>query len=419
MPARPSPAKSSRPPPRALLARCLADALAAVDGRRVVAAAVAVLELPRACPVLALGKAAPAMLAGVADARGGDIGPALCLAHAASTRPGEPGVPQAKFMFGDHPVPGPQSLAAGQALLAFLDALPPAAPLLCLLSGGSSALVEVLPEGVGIAELACANRWLLASGLPIAAVNRVRSGLSCIKAGRLAQRLAGRRVIVLAISDVPGDEPAAIGSGPWTAAPRHPLPEGLPGWLLELAARAPPAPAPGEAPLADIDFRVLAGGREALHAAGAVARATGTAAVLHAAPLQGEVGRVAEELLRTLSAGPPGFYGWYGETTVRLPESPGAGGRNSHLALELACALSGRDDITVLCAATDGRDGSGGTAGGWADGEVLARGTALGRDAADALARADSGAYLAATGDALVTGPTGTNVMDLVLALRK
>jgi glycerate 2-kinase len=419
MPARPSPSKSSRPPSRALLARCLAAALAAVDGRRTVAEALATLDLPRSCPVLALGKAAPAMLAGASDARCVDLNPALCITHAATVRPGEPGVAHARLVPGDHPVPGPQSLAAGRALLAFLDALPPGAPLLCLLSGGSSALVEVLPAGVGVAELERANRWLLASGLPIDAINRVRSGMSCIKAGRLAARLAGRRVVVLAISDVPGDDPAAIGSGPWTAAPLRPIPENLPEWLVELAAHAPPQPMPGGAGLAAVDYRVIAGGRQALHAAGAVARAAGLAAVLHEAPLQGRAGTVAEELVRALTAGSPGFHGWYGETTVCLPGSPGAGGRNSHLALEIACALSGRDDITVLCAATDGLDGSGGAAGGWADGGVLARGAALGRNAADALVRADSGAFLAATGDALVTGPTGTNVMDLVLALRK
>lgn len=382
------------------------------------AEALASLDLPRGCPVLALGKAAPAMLAGVADARAGEIGPTLCIAPAGVARPGEPGVAGAHIVPGDHPVPGAQSLVAGRALLTFVDALPPGAPLLCLLSGGSSALVEVLPEGVGMAELARANQWLLASGLPIGAVNHVRSGMSCLKAGRLARRLSGRRVVVLAISDVPGDDPVAIGSGPLTVVSAHPLPPHLPDWLAALATRAPPPPEPGQPGLAEVDLRIVANGRLALQAAADVARAAGEAVAVHEAPLQGQVGAAAKELTAALAAGAPGFHGWSGETTVRLPANPGTGGRNSHLALELACALESRDDLTVLCAATDGLDGSGGAAGGWADGSVLARGRALGRDASQALARADSGAFLAATGDALVTGPTGTNVMDLVLALR-
>jgi glycerate 2-kinase len=403
---------------RELLRRCLAGALRAVDGRRVVAHALSALDLPAGSPVLALGKAAPAMLAGAADTVGDRMGAALCITRAGAARPGEDDIPGARVLLGDHPVPGARSLVAGQALLRFIDALPGEAPLLCLLSGGSSALAEVLPAGVDLAGLARANQWLLGSGLPIEATNRVRAGLSCLKAGRLAQRLAGRRrVVVLAISDVPGDDPAVIGSGPWTAAQPAPWPDGLPAWLLALLRHAPPRPAPGDGTLAAVDYRLVANGTQALRAAGAVARAAGLPVLLHEAPLQGEVPELAAALLAKILAGPAGLHGWSGESTIRLPARPGRGGRNSHLALELACALAGRPDVELLCAATDGSDGSGGAAGGWADGGVVARGAALGLDARAALARADSGSYLAATGDALVTGPTGTNVMDLVLAL--
>jgi glycerate 2-kinase len=404
--------------PRELLSQCLAAALRAVDGRRVVAQAAGEAGVGADWPVLALGKAAPAMLAGLADALQGRTGPALCITRKDAARHGEPGVAQARVLLGDHPVPGERSLAAGRELLAFLDALPPRVPLLCLLSGGASALAEALPAGVGANELARANRWLLASGLPIDAVNRVRAGLSLLKAGRLAQRLAGRRVVVLAISDVPGDDPAVIGSGSWTVRPARPLPPDLPGWLASLLDCAPPPPAPGEARLAEVDYRVVADGRRALSAAAGVARAAGLAVHLHSAPLQGPCERAAAAILAGLDDTPSGLHGWSGETTVRLPEHPGTGGRNSHLALTLACALEGRADVVALCAATDGSDGTGGAAGGWADGGVVARGRALGLEVRAALARADSGAFLAATGDALVTGPTGTNVMDLVLALR-
>lgn len=404
--------------PRDLLCRCLAAALRAVDGRRVVAQAAGELGSGANWPVLALGKAAPAMLAGLADALGGAIGPALCITRAGAARPGEPGVAHARVLLGDHPVPGERSLLAGSELLKFVDALPPRIPMLCLLSGGSSALAEALPDGVGAAELARANRWLLASGLPIDAVNRVRAGLSLLKAGRLAARCAGRRVIVLALSDVPGDDPVVIASGPWTAAAARPLPADLPGWLATLLAHAPGPPAPDAVGMAEVDYRVIATGRRALRAAAAEARAAGLAVHLHDSPLQGPAERAAGEIAAVLTAQSPGLHGWSGETTVRLPDNPGTGGRNSHLALALACALEGRRDIVALCAATDGSDGSGNAAGGWADGGVVERGRTRGLDARAALAGADSGGFLAATGDALATGPTGTNVMDLVLAVR-
>jgi glycerate 2-kinase len=402
---------------RELLHRCLEAALAAVDGHRVVQAALAGIDLPPGTPMIALGKAAMAMLAGAVAALGDRAGPALCITRSDAIRPAERGLTGVRVLSGDHPVPGMRSVAAGRELLDFIDGLPCGAPVLCLLSGGSSALVEVLPAGMTLADLERANRWLLGSGLPIAAVNQVRARLSCLKAGRLAQRLAGRRVVVLAISDVPGDEPAVIGSGPWTAARPAPLPGVLPGWLLALLAQGPPQPMSGDAACAAVDYRVVANGARALVAAGAAASAAGMPAHLHDTLLQGEVNVVAEQLLATVTAGPPGIHAWSGETTVCLPEHPGRGGRNSHLALTLACALAGREGIEILCAATDGSDGTGGAAGGWADGAVIARGAALGLDARAALARADSGAFLAATGDAWRSGPTGTNVMDLVLAL--
>jgi glycerate 2-kinase len=415
----PAPRTLSKSSRRRLLGGCLSAALRAVDGRRVVAGALGGMDLSGKWPVLALGKAAPAMLAGAADALGEGIGAALCITRDDALRPGEPGVAHARLVMGDHPVPGERSLAAGRELLAFLDALPPGAPLLCLLSGGSSALVEALPADIRVADLARANQWLLASGLPIGAVNRVRARLSSLKAGRLA-RYAGkdRRILVLTISDVPGDDPACIGSGPWTPAPDSLLPDGLPPWLDALLDRAPAPPAPGDRSLAQVDYRVIAGGRHALQAADAAARAAGLSFTRHEVPLQGSVDAAAELVLAAVMAGPPGVHGWSGETTLSLPVDAGRGGRNSHLALRLATALEGRADITVVCAATDGSDGSTRAAGGWADGDVAGRGRALGLDAAVALARADSGAYLAATGDALVTGPTGTNVMDLVLAVR-
>jgi glycerate 2-kinase len=399
---------------RELLTRCLRASLAAVDGRSVVASALAGLDLPPGCPVLAVGKAAPAMLAGARDVLGERMGPTLGVAQDGAGRPGEP-----RTMTGDHPLPGARSLAAGHAVLDFIDSLPADLPLLCLWSGGSSALLEALPEGLTAADLVRANRWLLGSGLPIAAVNRVRAALSCFKGGRLAAHLPGREVTLLVLSDVPGDDLAAVGSGPWTPTPPAALPGDLPEWLAELTRRAPAAPAPGDPGLAEVTGRIIANGWQALAAAGTAVEGVGLPVSLHEPPLEGEVEATAAELLAAIAKAPPGLLGWWGETTVRLPSQAGRGGRNTHLALALAAGLEGRNDLTVVCAATDGRDGTGPWAGGWADGGVIERGMAQGLSARAALAAADSGTYLSRTGDALAGGPTGTNVMDLVLALRR
>jgi glycerate 2-kinase len=406
-----------KPSDRETLLYCLQAALAAVDGRRVVADALRSCELAAGTPVLAVGKAAAAMLAGAADSLGPGLGPALCITREDAMRPGEPGVPHARLVFGDHPVPGRRSLAAGYALLEFLDRLPPGGELLALWSGGSSALAEQPVPGIRLAELAQVNRWLLASGLPIAAANRIRARLSSLKGGRLAARLTGRKVQVLAISDVPGDDPAAIGSGPWTPVRGAPADE-LPEWIRALLARAPLA-STGESPAARVDYQIVANGRRALAAAGAAGAARGLPVMLHDRPLEGLVPRVAVQLFATLEQAPSGLHAWHGETTVELPAASGRGGRNSHLALSLAYLMADRSEFTVLCAATDGADGNSGASGGWADGGVLQRAAALGLDAGRTLGQADSGALLAATGDALAGMPTGTNVMDLVLALKR
>jgi hydroxypyruvate reductase len=382
----------------------------------VTAAALAGLAVPEPFPALAVGKAATAMLAGARDALGDALGPAVVVTRRDAVRAGDSLLPGARVLFGDHPVPGPASLRAGAEVVAFCDTLPAGAGLLVLISGGASALLEQLPEGVGAPDLARANRWLLGSGLPIGEVNAVRSGLSMLKAGRLAARLAGRRVLALAVSDVPGDDPAVIGSGPLTPSMAAPLPPGLPDWLGALTDMSGEPPRPGDPNLARVDYRIVGSASMAAQAAASAARGEGIQARVHEPTLTGPVEEAAGRIARALVPGAPGVHVWRGETTVRLPPQPGEGGRNRHLALLLAARLTGRDDVTVLCAATDGSDGSDGAAGGWADGGTLRRGRAAGLDPARCLATADSGTFLAAAGDAFATGPSGTNVMDLAIA---
>ncbi len=363
-----------------------------------------------------MGKAATAMLAGAADVLGPRLGPCLAVTRADSVRPGEPGVPDAEVIFGDHPVPGAASLAAGRRVLGFCAGLDSAAPLLVLLSGGASALVEHPVAGVSAGDLARANRWLLASGLAIDHVNAVRRRLSAIKGGGLARHTGASRIAVLAISDVPGNAAEVIGSAPFTpsAAPR--LPDGLPKWLLGLAAGAEAPSARRQVPA--VDFRVVADAGLAARGALVCARSLGFGARLHDPLLSGRTTEAARRVVAGLDSKSPGIHAWRGETSPVLPATAGPGGRNRHLALCLALALERHDlrDVTALCTATDGSDGSAEAAGGWADGTTAARIRAAGLDPEEAFHRADSAAALAAAGDTFVTGPTGTNVMDLVLA---
>src|SRR4030066_401767 len=160
-----------------------------------------------------------------------------------------------------HPLPDEQSLAAGQRLIEFVAAIPPDAMVLVLLSGGASALVEALPQGMDLAQLRAVNDWLLAAGLDIAAMNRIRKRLSRIKGGRLAKLLAPRPVLCLAISDVPGDDPRATGSGPAAAdASLQAAPDttGLPDGVAEALRHSPPAPAADDVCFHHVQFEIIA-----------------------------------------------------------------------------------------------------------------------------------------------------------------
>lgn len=405
--------------PRRLLLDLYAIALQAVNGR------VAVRErMSRYAPtepvyVVAVGKAAPAMLRGAAEMLGQDLARALVITkHGyADTSAGDD---RLHVLESDHPVPGAASLEAGQALLDFIAAAPPRAPFVVLLSGGASALVEVLPSEVDAAQLQAANDWLLASGWDIARVNRVRRSLSCIKGGRLARHLSGHAVLNLLLSDVPGDEPAAIGSGLLVLPQDDGLAVAdlaqLPPWLRVLVDAAPPLPVAAD--LSAIQIEVLRSNRDAREAVATAARAYGLAVYLHDERLQGAAAACGRALAEQVLAGPPGLHVWGGETTVRLPPQPGRGGRCQSLALAAAQVLAGHPEVFFLAAGTDGSDGPGDDAGALVDGASVTRGELECFDAVESLDRADAGSFLEASGDLIQTGPTGSNVMDLVLALK-
>ncbi len=369
--------------------------------------------------LLAFGKAAAAMADGALAARPEPAAGLVVTKHGHLAGRRCAGHPRLRCLEADHPVPGAASLAAGAALLEFLAAAPADARFLVLISGGASSLVEALAPGLDLAGLSRLTDRLLGAGVPIDQMNAARRAVSRLKGGRLARHLDGRPACALLISDVPGDAPWVIGSGPLSPAPDGGAAE-LPAAARDLLAGIEPEPVPPPAAFANIDAHVIATLADAKAAAAAAAEARGLAAHVHDEFLDGDAQARGARLARWLrgAEAPPGCHVWGGETTVRLPDEPGRGGRNQHLALAAARELDGAGGVRLLACGTDGTDGPTADAGGEVDGATLARGRARGLDAAAALAAADAGNYLEAAGALVATGPTGTNVMDLVLALK-
>lgn len=400
--------------PRRLLLEIFSEALRAVHGREVVRAALARSPAPDSVYLISIGKAACAMAQGAQDTLGARIRDALIV-----TKEGYADFLPWPVHEAGHPLPTDASLAAGQALLAFIARIPAEATVLVLLSGGASALVEVLPEGVTLDNLQRANAWLLGSGLDIAAMNRIRKRLSLIKGGRLAKLMAPRAVRCLAISDVPGDDPRAIGSGPLVPDDETTVAEdAVPEFLRALLRRGTPAPKRDDPCFSRATFEIVATVDTAIEAARRAALALGMTEVVEPGLLSGDAATTGRRSAQQLLASRPGaLHLWGGETTVRLPSAPGRGGRNQTLALAAATVLQGHGGMYLLAAGTDGSDGPTPDAGALVDGGTIARGVVAGLNADEALARADAGTFLEASGDLIQTGPTGTNVMDLVLGL--
>lgn len=405
--------------PRRLLLDGLRAALDATGGRESVRRRLAGERdfTPRFA--FAVGKAAPAMMAGALDALGPSIERALVVTKHGHT--GDVFGPDwpVEIVESSHPVPDESSLAAGRALVEFVEAIPADADVLALISGGASALVEVLPEGFDASDLARVNEYLLAAGHPIGAVNRVRKRISRIKGGRLAEHLAARRTLNLAISDVPGDDPKVIGSGLLIAHSAEDIAIGdldLPPWLTEIGRQAPPLS--GEEVTSRVRTEVVARPADARAAATAKYRAAGIDVVEHRDLLEGDALEVGRRIGREIARDKPVAHVWASETTVMLPPSPGRGGRCQSLALAAALEMRDSAGTCVLAAGTDGTDGPGEDAGAIVDAGTAARGIAGGFDPDISLCAADAGTFLEASGDLVYTGPTGTNVMDLVVALK-
>ncbi|MFK7874776.1 MAG: glycerate kinase [Paracoccaceae bacterium] len=286
----------------------------------------------------------------------------------------------AQIIEAGHPIPDAASLRGGQALRDAIAKCHPNTHVLMLVSGGASAVAELLPDGMTLTDWQKATQDLMASGADIHEINTYRKSISLIKGGRLLAGFGGARVTTLAISDVEGDGLDVIGSG---------------------IAMAPPAP------VFDFTAHIVASNERARQACAAAADAN---VIINTENLYEDVQSLAPKLGDILKSGPAGLYIFGGEPTVELPANPGRGGRNQALALLLAREIAGRSDLEILVAGTDGSDGPTPDAGG------IVRGTTWGEGAQDALNRADAGNFLAQKDALLRTGPTGTNVMDLVIA---
>ncbi len=389
----------------------------AVHGRERVHQALVAHPLPAPVYLVSMGKAACAMAQGAHEVLGAGIVAALVV-----TKHGYAEDLPWPVREAGHPLPDEHSLAAGQALLDFAARIPPGASVLVLLSGGASALVEALPEGVSLDTLRALNEWLLASGLDIAAMNRLRKHLSRIKGGRLARLLAPRPVRCLAISDVPNDDPRVIASGPLVVdevVTTLPDTVGLPDSVIDALRYSPRTPVAGDTCFHRVHFEIIARLDDAKRAAAEAARQLGYQVSLHPEFIDGDALAVGTRLAQTLLAAPSGQVQiWGGETTLALPPQPGRGGRNQSLALSAARVLVGAEQVWFLSLGTDGSDGPTPDAGALVDGGTVTRGERDGQNASQALAAADAGTFLEASGDLVQTGATGTNVMDLMIGLR-
>jgi hydroxypyruvate reductase len=335
-----------------------------------------------------------------------------------------------------HPVPDEAGLAATEALFQAVSGLGPDDLVVALICGGGSALLPAPPKGLTLADEQALNAALLASGAPIGVMNAIRKHASEIKGGRLAAAAAPARVVSLIVSDVPGDDPAQVASGPTvpdavTVADALAMIESrnidIPQRVMaHLRSSNAAAPAPGDAVFAGHQVRVIASAGLSLDAAAAQAEAAGIPAVILSDAIEGEARDVAlvhagiarEVIARNRPFRAPVVILSGGETTVTL-RGKGKGGRNTEFLLSLLTALDGISGVAAMAADTDGIDGSEENAGAFGDGQSAARLRAAGIDPVDALARNDAWSAFDAIGDLFSPGPTGTNVNDFRAMLVK
>ena len=352
------------------------------------------------------------------------------------TPPRPAGLPQRiEVVEASHPVPDAAGLAAAQRILQLTEGLTADDLVLCLISGGGSALLTLPCDGLTLEEKQKINRQLLESGAHIGEMNTVRKHLSAIKGGRLAAACAPAQVVTLTISDVPGDDPSVIASGPTVgdastcadalailARYQIAVPEGV---LERLRSQALETPKPGDAVFSGHAVHMIATPQQSLEAAAAAARALGMEAHILSDEIEGEsreVGKVHAALARAVARrgqpfAKPCVILSGGETTVTVRPQPagmprGRGGRAGEFCLGLAQALQGQAGVWALAADTDGIDGVEDNAGAFVAPDTLVRARAAGMKVEQFLDRNDAYGFFEPLGALVLTGPTHTNVND-------
>ena len=374
--------------------------------------------------VIGAGKASAAMARAVEDHWPGDLSGLVVTRYGYAVPCGRIEIVEAA-----HPVPDAAGLAAAERIRALVSGLGADDLVLCLISGGGSALLALPQGGVTLADKQAVNRALLASGATISEMNCVRRHLSAVKGGRLAAACAPARVLTLLLSDVPGDNPMDIASGPTVGDPTS-CADAL-AILRRYGITVPPAVLdvlesgrgesvkPDDPRLAGCEARLIATPQMALEAAAAVARKAGYPVHILSDRIEGEardVGKVLGGLALQVAGRAQPFTAPCillsgGETTVTVRGS-GRGGRNVEFLLSLAIALDGHAAIHAIAGDTDGVDGQEEIAGAVIGPDTLARAWSLGLKPRDSLADNDGHGFFEALGDAVVTGPTLTNVND-------
>jgi glycerate 2-kinase len=405
-----------------------------LDGERLTVAgeeAVGLASIDRVL-VIGAGKAAVAMARGALEVLGDRIAEGTI-----TTKDGHGAeLPRMEVWEAAHPIPDTRGMAGAADALRLARGAGPRDLVLCLLSGGASALWPAPVAGVSLTELKEVTEGLLRSGATIHEMNTVRKHLSRIGGGWLAAAAAPARVVTLAVSDVVGGALEVIASGPTVPDPTTyedaldvlqrrevQTPSAVRVHLQAGdAGERPETPKPYDPVFGHASAHVIAGSADALRGAAAEAERLGYRARIVADDVEGEARSVGEQIaLLAMNARAEGSVAPLalllgGETTVTV-QGRGRGGRNQELALSLAIELEGVDGVLAASIGTDGTDGPTDAAGAFADRGTVVRGAAAGLDARDALRRNDAYPFLHAAGDLIVTGPTGTNVNDVILVL--
>ena len=321
-----------------------------------------------------------------------------------------------------HPMPDKAGTVAAQRILEMVQDLTEDDLVLALISGGGSALLSLPAPGITLADKKAINKALLNSGAPISEINCVRKHLSAIKGGRLALAAQPARVVSLIISDIPGDDPATVASGP--TVPDSSSLDDAQVILKKYGITPPPSvaaflhqpenetPKPGDPRFANVENRVIATAKGSQDAAAETARLAGITPILLGDDIEGEARAVAAEQAKlALSQRAPCVLISGGETSVTV-RGNGRGGRNAEYLLALAIAVDGNPRIHAIACDTDGIDGSEDNAGAMITPDTLDRARQLGLDPADYLNRNDAYSFFEALGNLIVTGPTRTNVND-------